>query len=84
MLNGHCLELKISNREVVDKEALKRKTVTATGQGKCTKLLVRNIPFQASIREIESLFSSFGEVKSIRIPKKVRFCTVHYEMESLL
>ncbi|EPB71492.1 hypothetical protein ANCCEY_09429 [Ancylostoma ceylanicum] len=71
LLNGHCLELKISNRELVDKEALKRKTVTATGQGKCTKLLVRNIPFQASIREIESLFSSFGEVKSIRIPRKV-------------
>ncbi|KAL6740593.1 hypothetical protein Aduo_013937 [Ancylostoma duodenale] len=71
LLNGHCLELKISNRELIDKEALKRKTVTATGQGKCTKLLVRNIPFQASIREIESLFSSFGEVKSIRIPKKV-------------
>ncbi|RCN52420.1 putative bacteriochlorophyll 4-vinyl reductase [Ancylostoma caninum] len=71
LLNGHCLELKISNRELIDKEALKRKTITATGQGKCTKLLVRNIPFQASIREIESLFSSFGEVKSIRIPKKV-------------
>ncbi|KAK6748587.1 hypothetical protein RB195_001295 [Necator americanus] len=71
LLNGHCLELKISNRELVDKEALKRKSISTSGQGKCTKLLVRNIPFQASIREIESLFTSFGEVKSIRIPNKV-------------
>ncbi|KHJ87889.1 hypothetical protein OESDEN_12326, partial [Oesophagostomum dentatum] len=71
LLNGHCLELKISNRELVEKDALKRKSVNTSGQGKCTKLLVRNIPFQASIKEIESLFSSFGEVKSIRIPKKV-------------
>ncbi|KAJ1346838.1 hypothetical protein KIN20_001741 [Parelaphostrongylus tenuis] len=71
LLDGHCLELKISHRELNDKDALKRKAVAATEQGECTKLLVRNIPFQATIKEIESLFSSFGEVKSIRIPKKV-------------
>ncbi|KAE9417143.1 hypothetical protein Angca_008166, partial [Angiostrongylus cantonensis] len=71
LLDGHCLELKISHRELNDKDALKRKSVLALEQGDCTKLLIRNIPFQASIKEIESLFSSFGEVKSIRIPKKV-------------
>lgn len=65
------MELKISHRELNDKDALKRKSVVALEQGDCTKLLIRNIPFQASIKEIESLFSSFGEVKSIRIPKKV-------------
>ncbi|VDM63460.1 unnamed protein product [Angiostrongylus costaricensis] len=71
LLDGHCLELKISHRELNDKDALKRKLVAALEQGDCTKLLIRNIPFQASIKEIESLFSSFGEVKSIRIPKKI-------------
>lgn len=71
LLNGHCLELKMSHREVKDGDALKRKAVSATEQGTCTKLLVRNIPFQASIKEIETLFASFGEIKSIRIPKKV-------------
>ncbi|KJH46105.1 hypothetical protein DICVIV_07837 [Dictyocaulus viviparus] len=71
LLDGHCLELKISNRELYDKDALKRKSVVTTEQNKCTKLLVRNIPFQANLKELESLFSSFGEVKSIRIPKKV-------------
>lgn len=61
----------MSHREVKDGDALKRKAVSATEQGTCTKLLVRNIPFQASIKEIETLFASFGEIKSIRIPKKV-------------
>ncbi|VDO39981.1 unnamed protein product [Haemonchus placei] len=71
LLNGHCLELKISHRELTSNDALKRKAVSATEQGTCTKLLVRNIPFQASIKEIESLFASFGEIKSIRIPRKL-------------
>uniref|UniRef100_A0A7I4YHS9 RNA-binding protein 19 n=1 Tax=Haemonchus contortus TaxID=6289 RepID=A0A7I4YHS9_HAECO len=71
LLNGHCLELKISHRELTSNDALKRKAVSATKQGTCTKLLVRNIPFQASIKEIESLFASFGEIKSIRIPRKL-------------
>ncbi|KAK5980714.1 hypothetical protein GCK32_005181 [Trichostrongylus colubriformis] len=71
LLNGHCLELKMSHRELNDNDALKRKAVSASEQGTCTKLLVRNIPFQASIKEIESLFASFGEIKSIRIPRKM-------------
>ncbi|KAK6052284.1 hypothetical protein COOONC_10211 [Cooperia oncophora] len=71
LLDGHSLELKISHRELNDKDALKRKAVSATEQGTCTKLLVRNIPFQASVKEIESLFASFGEIKSIRIPRKL-------------
>ncbi|WKY05251.1 hypothetical protein Q1695_005903 [Nippostrongylus brasiliensis] len=71
LLNGHSLDLKISHRELDSTDELKRKAVAATEQGNCTKLLVRNIPFQASLKEVESLFASFGEVKSIRIPKKV-------------
>uniref|UniRef100_A0A915JE72 RRM domain-containing protein n=1 Tax=Romanomermis culicivorax TaxID=13658 RepID=A0A915JE72_ROMCU len=35
-----------------------------------TKLLVRNVPFQATSKEIESLFKTFGELRSVRMPKK--------------
>ena len=34
------------------------------------KLVVRNLAFQASQKELHGLFSSFGQVKKIRIPKK--------------
>ncbi|EFO92955.1 CRE-RBD-1 protein [Caenorhabditis remanei] len=70
LLDGHSLELKISHREVVDKGALKRKDVQKKDQGECTKLLVRNLPFEASIKEVETLFETFGAVKTIRIPRK--------------
>lgn len=36
-----------------------------------SKILVRNIPFQAKINELRDLFKAFGELKSIRIPKKM-------------
>ncbi|CAP24384.1 Protein CBR-RBD-1 [Caenorhabditis briggsae] len=70
LLDGHSLELKISHRENVDKGALKRKDVKQKEQGECTKLLVRNLPFEASIKEVETLFETFGAAKSIRIPRK--------------
>ncbi|CAJ0584814.1 unnamed protein product, partial [Mesorhabditis spiculigera] len=71
MLNGHSLELKISHREVQTEQSTKKRDSEKAKQGKCTKILVRNIPFQASIKEVEELFKSFGEVKTIRVPKKV-------------
>lgn len=40
---------------------------------KKTKIIVRNIPFQASLEEIKQLFSVFGEIRDIRLPKKVFF-----------
>lgn len=36
-----------------------------------TKILIRNIPFQASLEEVQQLFSVFGEIRDIRLPKKV-------------
>jgi RNA recognition motif-containing protein len=36
----------------------------------CTKIMVRNIPFQASPKEIRALFAAFGELKTVRLPKK--------------
>ena len=38
-----------------------------------TKILVRNIPFQASAKEVRALFSAFGELEAVRLPKKVSF-----------
>ena len=35
-----------------------------------TKLMVRNIPFEASRTELRELFGSFGQLKSLRLPKK--------------
>ncbi len=36
-----------------------------------SKILVKNIPFQANVKEIRELFRVFGELKFVRMPKKV-------------
>jgi len=36
-----------------------------------SKLLVRNVPFQATQDEITDLFKTFGKLKAVRLPKKM-------------
>ncbi|NWR46841.1 RBM19 protein, partial [Regulus satrapa] len=69
-VDGHKLEVKLSERAVRPAVKSARKKQTAQKQ-KTSKILVRNIPFQATVREIRELFSTFGELKTVRLPKKM-------------
>lgn len=44
---------------------------------KTSKILVRNVPFQATVKEIRELFSTFGELKTVRLPKKMAGTGAH-------
>ncbi|KAJ8312762.1 hypothetical protein KUTeg_010135 [Tegillarca granosa] len=57
VLDGHTLELKISNRSTLQPKSSKKPEKTKL-QDISTKILVRNIPV-------------FGELKSVRLPKKL-------------
>uniref|UniRef100_A0AC35TXY5 RNA-binding protein 19 n=1 Tax=Rhabditophanes sp. KR3021 TaxID=114890 RepID=A0AC35TXY5_9BILA len=70
MIDGHSVDLKMSQKAAETGEKT-RKSVETGEQGECCKLMVRNIAFPASIKEIRDLFQSFGNIKSIRIPKKM-------------
>ena len=70
-LDGHKLELKLSHREThsTDREGHGGEKVKSVEQ-KSAKILVRNIPFEASNQEVKELFQTFGELKTVRLPKK--------------
>merc|ERR1712150_183024 len=68
-LDGHKLELKKSHRETVSSKS-SRKRVKENKQTS-SKIVVRNIPFEASVKEVKDLFSKFGNIKSVRLPKKM-------------
>ncbi|XP_047417344.1 probable RNA-binding protein 19 isoform X2 [Sciurus carolinensis] len=76
VVDGHKLEVRISERATrpalttARKKQLPRKQTTS-------KILVRNIPFQADRREIRELFSTFGELKTVRLPKKMAGTGTH-------
>ena len=75
-LNDHCLELKRSNRATHTSDDGKSSNTKnhagklLPGEGS-TKLVVRNIPFEANLREVEEIFKTFGSLKGVRLPKKV-------------
>lgn len=63
-VNGHAMELKVSS---TSSNSTTKETVS---KKKSTKLMVRNVPFQASRTDILQLFGSFGQLKTVRLPKK--------------
>ena len=75
-LDGHKLELKRSNRIEGQNQESGSGDPKQSRQGKqqhqaSPKLVVRNVPFEASQREVEDIFKTFGQLKAVRLPKKV-------------
>uniref|UniRef100_A0A8C7ZBB4 Probable RNA-binding protein 19 n=1 Tax=Oryzias sinensis TaxID=183150 RepID=A0A8C7ZBB4_9TELE len=68
-VDDHKLELKISDKATRATET-SRKKKQAEKKQTGSKILVRNVPFQATVREIRELFCTFGELKTVRLPKK--------------
>ncbi|KAI8816731.1 uncharacterized protein EV422DRAFT_561394 [Fimicolochytrium jonesii] len=70
-LDGHKLQLKFSNAAAKSTTQSKKRgnddPIKVTG----TKLIVRNIPFEATKKDLRQLFSTFGQLKSVRIPSKM-------------
>lgn len=66
ILDGHKLQLKLSHRQgtsTTNASSKKKKK----NQG---KIIVKNLPFEATRKDVFELFSSFGQLKSVRVPKK--------------
>ncbi|XP_057294290.1 probable RNA-binding protein 19 isoform X2 [Hydractinia symbiolongicarpus] len=68
-VDGHKLELKKSHRESIAPKASRKRAVDKKQTS--SKIIVRNIPFEATTKEIQELFSSFGHIKTVRLPKKM-------------
>lgn len=69
-LEGHKLELKLSHR-VMQTVAHHGRKVAKKADQKSSKIMVRNIPFEASTKEVRELFQTFGQLKTVRLPKKL-------------
>ena len=68
-LDEHQIELKLSHRQNQSQSKVGREKTQLLEQ-KSAKIMVRNVPFEASRKEVTELFRAFGEVKTVRLPKK--------------
>ena len=77
-LDGKVLSIELSrqkmSREAVEDDntnALMMKKKSKIPKGKsATKLVLRNVAFEATKRDVQLLFNPFGVLKSVRVPKK--------------
>lgn len=70
VLDGHALELKRSSKSLSKSEAKTGGNELVPKGKNPTKIMCRNVPFQATRKELLQLFGSFGQLKKVRLPKK--------------
>lgn len=71
VIDDKQVELQRSDRTLEAQNQTERKQTKKKNQKTSTKIMVRNIPFQANVNEVRDLFKTFGELKAIRLPKKM-------------
>ncbi|KAK9764444.1 Multiple RNA-binding domain-containing protein 1 [Basidiobolus ranarum] len=67
-LDDHTLQLKLSDKKSIHEPTGHRKSTSSKKEG--TKLLVKNIAFEATKKDLQQLFSNYGQLKHVRLPKK--------------
>jgi len=67
LVDGHSLEIKLSTKSLSSSSS---KAPPVDKSSKNTKIMVRNVPFEATRTELLQLFGSFGQLKKVRLPKK--------------
>lgn len=63
-LNGHRMQLKLSHRKAGASKPDRAKSE------KTNKIIIKNLPFEATRKDVLELFGTYGQVKSVRVPKK--------------
>ena len=79
VLDDHMLKLKLAKRDTSEAEKKKRlqkarrkdeEQVVDNDELASTKLLIKNLAFEANKKDITALFKEAGQVKKVRLPKK--------------
>jgi multiple RNA-binding domain-containing protein 1 len=66
LVDGYALQLALSSSKQQSQKAPIKNSKTKNP----TKLMVRNVPFQATRKELLKLFGAFGQLSKVRLPKK--------------
>ena len=68
VLDGHTLAVSFAKR---GHDADDAAAAGKPAQAPSTKMLVKNVPFEATKRDLRELFSAHAQIKSLRLPKQV-------------
>jgi len=69
-LEGHKLEVRASHKATDAGEERRQEDQARKLAGRRTKVIIKNLPFQTSKHDVRALFGAYGQLRSIRVPKK--------------
>lgn len=69
-LDGHELVVQLSSKGADAGETTRREDLQRKKEANQTKIIIKNLPFQTSKKDIRSLFAQYGELKMVRVPRK--------------
>lgn len=75
VLDGHTLAVKASHKGLDAAEERRREDQAKKVAGQRTKVIIKNLPFQATKKDIRALFGTYGQLRSVRVPKKADYST---------
>jgi multiple RNA-binding domain-containing protein 1 len=69
-LDEHKLVIKASNKGMDAAEERRKEDKAKKLAGKRTKIIIKNLPFEASKKDVRTLFGTYGQLRSVRVPQK--------------
>lgn len=69
-LDQHQLVIRLSHKGVDAAEERRREDTAKKVAARRTKIIIKNLPFQASKKDVRSLFGAYGQLRSVRVPQK--------------
>ncbi|KAE8323044.1 hypothetical protein BDV39DRAFT_144621 [Aspergillus sergii] len=69
-LDQHALVVRSSHKGMDAAEERRREDTAKKIAARRTKIIIKNLPFQATKKDVRSLFGAYGQLRSVRVPKK--------------
>ncbi|KAK3710687.1 Multiple RNA-binding domain-containing protein 1 [Vermiconidia calcicola] len=70
-LDGHKLQIRASHKGADAAEERRKADADKRAAGKRTKVVIKNLPFEATKKDVRALFGAYGQLRSVRVPKKM-------------
>lgn len=75
VLEDHTLGVKASHKGHDAAEERRREDKAKKSSALRTKIIIKNLPFQATKKDIRTLLGTYGQLRSVRVPKKADYTT---------
>lgn len=69
-LDNHKLVIKLSHKAIDAADERRKEDRTKKQAGKRTKIIIKNLPFETTKKDVRALFGTYGQLRSVRVPQK--------------